>query len=371
MIYDQPFEVREKIFAGWATARLPPLRQIYRALVTVFKKTWIVMSPTVCPVIGFPRVPVHGKPADGFAYEFVQLPPGDGPETIETDVIVVGSGCGAAVAAKNLAEAGHRVIVAEKSYYYSNRHFPMKFNEGSISLYESGGAIVSDNGNVAVITGSTFGGGGTVNWSASLQTQGFVRQEWADRGLPFFTSQAFQNSLDRVCHRMGVQTDRTQHNRGNRVILEGARRLGYSAKDVPQNTGNGDHYCGHCTLGCASGGKKGPIESFLVDAAKAGAVFLEGFRADKVIFADNTSGDKVAVGVEGLWTSRDSYLGTTGKGAVQRRVIIKAQRVIVSCGSLSSPLLLLRSGIKNPQIGRNLYLHPGLSISYLSLYMHA
>ena len=331
---------------------------MYRAVTTMTKKTWVVISPTLFPVLGFPRVPVDVKPADGFEYHFLQFAPGDEPETIETDVVIVGSGCGGGVAAKNLSEAGYRVIVVEKSYHYPTSYFPMAQKEGFSHLFENGGSGLTDDGTVAVVAGSTWGGGGTINWSACLQTQGFVRQEWADSGLPFFTSLEFQRSLDRVCDRMGVCTEHTKHNPSNTTILEGARKLGYSAKAVPQNTGNGEHYCGYCMMGCASAGKKGPTETFLADAAKSGAVFIEGFNAERVLF-ETVKGEKVASGIEGLWTSRDTHLGTSGTDSVKRRVVIKAKRVIVSCGSLQSPLLLLRSGIKNPNIGQHLHLHPG------------
>lgn len=331
------------------------------------KRTWIVTSPTLFPVLGFPRVPVHGKPADGFEYRFLQFPPGDQPETIETDVVIVGSGCGGGVAAKNISEAGHRVIVVEKSYHYPTSYFPMDQKEGSVHLFENGGLAITDDGTMAILAGSTWGGGGTINWSASLQTQGYVRKEWASCGLPFFTSLEFQKCLDRVCDRMGVCTEHTKHNRSNTTILEGARKLGYGARPVPQNTGNAEHYCGYCTMGCASAGKKGPAESFLTDAANAGATFIEGFHAERVLFK-TVNGQRIASGVEGLWTSRDTHLGTSGTNSVKRKVVIKAKRVIVSCGSLQSPLLLLRSGIKNPHIGRHLHLHPGKLLSRCCLF---
>ncbi|KAL1878987.1 hypothetical protein Plec18167_004282 [Paecilomyces lecythidis] len=357
---EQPLNVREGIIRGWEVSRLKQMRTFYRALVVIFKKTWTTVSPTICPVVGFPRVPVHVKPAAGYEYVFLQLPPGDGLEIIETDVVIVGSGCGGGVAAKNFASAGHRTLVVEKSYHHSTCYFPMNSNEGFTNLFESGGAMLSDDGSMAVLAGSAWGGGGTVNYSASLQTQGYVRQEWANTGLPFFTSQEFQTSLDRVCDRMGVSLN-IEHNHANRALLEGARKLGYAAKPVPQNTGNSQHYCGYCTMGCHSAGKKGPAESFLVDAAHAGAEFMEGFRATKVLF-EQTSQGQVASGVEGIWTSRDTHFGTSGKDTVIRRVIIKAKTVIVSCGTLHSPLLLLRSGLKNPHIGKHLYLHPRAAV---------
>lgn len=70
-----------------------------------------------------------------------------------------------------------------------------------------------------------------VKWSAALQTQAYVRQQWENASLPFFTSLGFQESLDHVCERMGMTSD-IQHNYSNRVILEGTRKLGYASKTV-------------------------------------------------------------------------------------------------------------------------------------------
>ena len=303
-------------------------------------------------------MPIHGKPGKGFDYTFLQFPPGDEPEVVHTDVVVLGSGCGGGVCAKTLAEAGQRVIVVEKAYYYPPQHLPMTEDDASIHLFANGGVDVSDDSSIAVIAGSAWGGGGTVNWSASLQTQNFVRQEWADAGLPFFTSSAFQDSLDRVCHRMGVSADYVEHNANNNLLYEGARKLGYNPKIVPQNTGGNKHYCGYCTLGCGSAEKQGPVVSFLPDAEKAGAQFIEGLEVEKVMF-EKINGKKTAVAVQGLWQSRDTNGQVSGSDRTSRSVIVKAKRVIISAGSLQSPLVLLRSGLSNPQIGRNLYLHPG------------
>ena len=259
--------------------------------------------------------------------------------------------------AKNLAAAGHRVMVVEKGYHWGPEYLPMSEKDGPIHLFANGGMESSDDNSVVIVSGSTFGGGGSVNWSASLQTQAFVRKEWADTGLLFFTSSDFQDSLDRVCDRMGVSTKYVEHNRNNQILADGARKLGFSHKAVPQNTGGNKHHCGYCTLGCGAAEKQGPVVSFLPDAQGAGALFMEGLEVEKVLF-ENANGNKIAVGVKGSWKSRDSHGGVNGIDRTTRDVIIKAKRIIVSAGSLESPLLLLRSGLPNPQIGRNLYLHP-------------
>ncbi|KAI9817511.1 MAG: hypothetical protein M1827_001121 [Pycnora praestabilis] len=355
--YQQPIDVRQAILRGWATSYLPPLRQSYRALTSLFKNVWLKSSPTVGPVLGFPRVPVHGKPGKGFDYKFLQFVSGTEPAIVETDVVIVGSGCGGGVCAKNLAEDGHSVLVADKAYYHPPEHLPMSENDAGIHMFMNGGVESSDDNSISVIAGQAWGGGGTINWSASLQTQGYVRREWAEKGLSFFTSSEYQTCLDRVCHRMGVSTDYVRHNAANRALLEGARKLGYSAKTVPQNTGGNEHYCGYCTLGCGAAQKQGPVVSWLPDAQKAGAQFMEGFDAEKIIFEERNN-NKIAVGVKGIWTSRDKEGGFSGNNRIKREVLLRAKKIIVSAGTLQSPLLLLRSGLKNHQIGRNLHLHP-------------
>lgn len=112
-------------------------------LVTMLvRQNWIMTSPTLPQVLGFPRIPTNFKLGRDFEYEFIQFPPGTGADIIETDVVVVGSGCGAGVCAKNLAEAGQRVIVAEKSYYWPPEHLPMTETEGWGHLYMNGGMII-------------------------------------------------------------------------------------------------------------------------------------------------------------------------------------------------------------------------------------
>lgn len=356
-ISEQPVHIREAIVRSWKTARLGPIRSLHRSLTVLSRQTWIKVTPTLRRVLGVPRVPTGMKPGKGYDYEFVQFPPGDKPEIIETDVVIVGSGCGGAVCAKNLTEAGHRVLVVEKAYHWTPEHFPMSEADGWNHLFMNGAFISSDDTSTSIVAGQAWGGGGTVNWSASLQTQGYVRKEWADRGLPFFTSERFQECLDRVCGRMGVSADYIEQNRANAMLLEGARKLGYSHKVVPQNTGGAQHRCGHCTFGCGSCEKQGPVISYLPDAAKAGAKFIEGFHAERVVFK-TIGGKKVATGIAGSWTSRDINGGVAGEPVTRRNVIIRAKRIIVSAGTMQSPLLLLRSKLKNPQIGRNLYVHP-------------
>ncbi|KAK6950359.1 hypothetical protein Daesc_008685 [Daldinia eschscholtzii] len=316
-------------------------------------------DPLLRELSGYTEVADDYKPGPSFDFDFMQFEAGIEIETIDTDVVIVGSGCGGAVCAKVLSEAGHKVIVVDKGYHFPPSQLPMTAEAGVKFLYEGNGALQSVDGSVTILAGSCWGGGGTVNWSVSLHPQGFLRQEWADQGLDFFTTQEFQHCIDRVCDFMGVSDAHIRHNHGASVILNGAKKLGWAAKPCPQNTGGAEHYCGHCATGCGSSEKEGPSVSWLPAAARAGAKFIEGFNVSKVLF-DETRGMKTAVGILGTWTSRDNNgnIHTPESERVQRQIQIRAKKVVVACGTLNSPLLLMRSGLRNPHIGRHLYIHP-------------
>ena len=351
------FETRTRIVCRWSEARLPPLRAVYRSLGGLARQTWLARSSTLSRFLDFPDTPKHIEREASFDFKFHDFAPESTSTTLSTDVIIVGSGCGAGVVASHLARAGLKCLVLEKSYHFPSTHFPMSHGDSSEHLLENGGIIMSDDGSVGILAGSTFGGGGTVNWSASLQPPHAVREGWASDNLPHFLSAEYQDCLDTVCARMGVakSTDpeglaKIEHNFANRTLLEGARRLGMAVQIVPQNTGSKRHFCGYCTYGCARATKQGPANCWFPDATAHGAHFIEGCWVEEVIFSSDHSGTKRVTGVKATWTSRDRKIA--------RQLTISASRVIIAAGTLQSPLVLLRSGLKSRHIGANLHLHP-------------
>lgn len=358
-----PLAERQAILHEWSNAYIPFYRGLFRSFTQLACIYWIRTSPTLGKLLTYPYTPINHSFGPGFPFEFHQIPPSssvDDVEELTADVIIIGSGCTGAVAASILSAAGLSVIVADKSYYWPPEYLPMSELNASQNLFHNGGITQVDGGLFSIVSGSCWGGGGTVNWSASLQLQSAVRKEWARlSGLPYFTSPAFQSDLDAVCHRMGVSTSSIIHNSTNQVLLEGARRLGMTGKAVPQNTGGEAHQCGYCTLGCGSCGKKGPTETFLPDAAKSGARFLEGFTCSKVHFTTTSPSTRRATSVTGLWTSRGTDAHPHTPGTRTRRVRLTGTKaILLASGALQTPVLLRRSGLANPHIGAHLKLHP-------------
>ncbi|KAM0252525.1 hypothetical protein ACHAQJ_007700 [Trichoderma viride] len=361
-INQQPASVREAIIKSWTTSRFETIRGLAKSIVTLAGKANSTTNPYFQKLSGYSDVPKDWKPAEeGYSFNFIQLPAAAGGDDdaheITTDVVIVGSGPGGGVSAKNLAEAGHKVLVVDKGYHFPATHFPMPQDAGLKYLFDHGGSYVSEDASIAILNASCWGGGGTVNWSVCFKLQDFVRQEWADEGLPLFSSPEFDECMDRVWQFIGAGSDAIRHNFGNNMLLDGCKKLGWHSDVANQNTANKEHYCGQCHLGCGLGEKRGPAQAWLPAAAQAGAEFIEGFTVEKVLFDED---ETTATGIQGSWLSRDAEgsLHKDGRERTQRKVIIKAKKVILSAGTFWSPVILMKSGVENPKLGHNLHLHP-------------
>jgi choline dehydrogenase-like flavoprotein len=55
--------------------------------------------------------------------------------------VIVGSGCGGGVAARTFAEAGLRVIVVDKGFYWAPEYLPLSEEGGPLRLFMDGGII--------------------------------------------------------------------------------------------------------------------------------------------------------------------------------------------------------------------------------------
>ena len=227
-------------------------------------------------------------------------------------------------------------------------------------MFWRGGPTPSADFNVSLLAASTLGGGPTVNWSNCLRTPDWVREQWArESGLEDVDGAEFDRHLDAVWSRLGVNDDCSDLNGPHERIRAGAAALGWSFKPVSRNA-DPEHYtpesAGHIGFGDRTGAKTDIRHSYLGDAVAAGARVVTGCRAERVLVEDGA-----AAGVEATRTDPVS-----GESAA---LTVRARRVIVACGSLESPALLLRSQIGGPAVGEHLHLHP--VTAFLGIYPDA
>ncbi|GII05135.1 GMC family oxidoreductase [Planobispora takensis] len=294
-------------------------------------------GPQITPPQAEPYITPH-VPADG--------------EVLEADVVVVGSGAGGGTIAGVLATRGRRVVVLEAGGATSERDYRQLEIEGRQMMYR-GGLSVSADGNIGLLAGHTLGGGTTVNWHNCVRPSDAVRREWArEHGLEGLDTEEFDRHLEAVLTRMGANDRCSDFNGPHQRMAEGAKALGWSMHTAVRNVDEAAYdpvAAGYTQFGDPSGSKRGTLNTYLRDAFDHGAKILVHTRADRVL----TEGGR-AVGVEAVHTDPGS--GET------RRVTVRAADVVVACGALETPALLLRSGIGGPAVGHNLYLHPSAGI---------
>jgi choline dehydrogenase-like flavoprotein len=274
--------------------------------------------------------------------------PAGSEETLDADVCIVGSGSGGAVVAAVLAARGMDVVVLEAAGYFNESDFTQLELPAYQQMFWRGGPTPTADGNVSLVAGTTLGGGTTINWTNCLHTRPWVREQWArEHGLEGVDGEAFDRHLDAVWTRIGANDGCSDLNGTQQRLKEGSEALGWSFETIIRNTDPGSYtpeMAGFLGFGDQSGSKRSADRTWLADAQEHGARFLTFTRAVRVLAESGQ-----ASGVEAVWQTPD------GRSA---QVIVRAPRVVVACGSLESPALLLRSGIGGPAVGHNLRLHP-------------
>ena len=278
---------------------------------------------------------------------------GDGAHE-RCDVVIVGSGAGGAVVAAALAERGLSVLVLEEGAHVRTDD---DFNGPPFERFQR---FCRDNATtqawgtppIPMPIGKVVGGTTVVNCGTCFRTPEAVLRRWsrefgiedADGGAldPHFASiEDALNVRPVPWHLLGPN---------GTAAYKGSAALGYSGGPLLRCITD-CHGCGQCIFGSPTNAKQAMHISYLPRAWRAGARIFARCRVDRVILENER-----AAGVQA------SLLDDGGR--VKGRLRVSARHVVVSAGTVHSPLLLRVSGVPDPsgQTGRNLRIHPATGV---------
>jgi choline dehydrogenase-like flavoprotein len=339
-----PLETRIRVLLSWADSSLGRRRGAFQALRKAIGFLYVMLpgadgAPNPAwKQFGYPgplgRQPSKSRPLRTLTPE--------GDTEMSCDVCIVGSGAGGSVAAAILAAAGKDVIVLEAGSYYDDSDFDGAELGGFQRLYLEGGFAATADQSVGLLAGECLGGGTVINYCTSFRTPEDVRAEWAAAGVPWFTSEEYTSCLDAVSTRLSVNLEHNRVSAREQVLQRGLSALGWHAAAMPRNVVGCEQgkVCGYCGYGCSLGAKQSSTKTWLADAQAAGARLVTKTRAQRVQIEAGA-----ATGVEAR-SSNGCHIN------------IRCKAVVVACGAIHTPALLLRSGLRNENIGRHLHLHP-------------
>jgi enediyne biosynthesis protein E9 len=276
--------------------------------------------------------------------------------TAECDVLVVGSGFGAAPAILRLSEAGLRVLVLERGPRLDPaRDFRQTQDPAYLRRYLR--TIRSDN--LSLMSAEALGGGSNFYEMLSLRAPSlaFRLTERGDRLWPEGVSRAKLDPYYETAERMLQvrQMPAEEVPKGGLAFARLMRNLGYSCDRaryaVRRCVGSG-----FCVNGCIYGFKETLLKNYLPAAEAAGARIETGLEAIEVRPLGRAASAHEADASTRMPARYEVLAGAPGSRRPSLQV--RAGAVVLAAGTIGTAALLLRSRRNLPrlsgQLGRNI-----------------
>jgi len=255
--------------------------------------------------------------------------------TENTDVLVIGSGFGGAIAAYHLAAGGARVTVLERGPWLAADEFDHDFRLGSSStrVFEF---VVGDG--MSVLSGNCVGGGSVVYFAAMPRAPRFVFERQGSLGRRMWPASMNRDTLDpwydRVAEALPIsppQWDEATYAGG--LWAAACHAAGHTANPLPAAIDNA--LCTNCNWmmsGCHFDAKRSLLLNYLPAALAHGARIRPLHEVQQISRTD--SGD---YRVHYNQIDEADYRVVTGSGTIDAKI------VVVAAGAAATPVILQRS----------------------------
>jgi choline dehydrogenase-like flavoprotein len=346
------------VAAGGAVERASHSRNPLKRTAFQFLKLLTVnqyaATPTIERAIGYTYSCITpDPPRDGAPLEVLSWPAIDGNRVEDCDAVVIGSGAGGSVVAKELAEAGLNVIVLEEGAYFTRADFGGAPWERLQRLYRANGTTIAlGTPAIPLPMGRAVGGTTLVNSGTCFRTPDRVLERWGSTfgidGIDPAAMKPYFDRVEKILHVKPVPDELLGPNA--RVFQRGVAKLGLHGAPIKRNIA-GCRGCGVCAFGCPSDAKQATHISYLPRAQHAGATIYARCRARQIVVDGGRARGVVADLVD-------------ERGEPKATLTVRAKVVVIAAGAVHTPALLQANALANRsgQVGRNLRIHPAAGV---------
>ncbi|MFD7663159.1 GMC family oxidoreductase N-terminal domain-containing protein [Streptomyces sp. NPDC059788] len=264
--------------------------------------------------------------------------------TVSCDALVIGSGAGGAVAALELARAGHRTVVLEEGPRATTAGLAASPPAANLRrLYRDAGLTpILGSPVIPYGEGCCVGGSTVVNGGLLWAPPDALLERWARvMGTTDYRAVRLAAHVRRVSERLGViEQPYGDGNADSLLLADAADALGWR-RATARRAAPGCRHRNRCPTGCPTGAKHSMAVSYLPEAEWYGARIDSGTRA-VLLRHDGRS-------VHGV----TAFGGPDGR----TRVDYRPRTVFLAAGAVGSAVLLQRSGIHRRAAGRAMGFH--------------
>lgn len=272
---------------------------------------------------------------------------------LDCDVVVVGSGPGGAVVAKELAEGGRDVVLLEEGPPFGKKDFVQEAGEAMHRMLREGGTRAT-RGNMFIPTmqANALGGGSLINSAICARPPAWIWEKWHRATGVEIDDATLAPHFDRVeeflfCGPTPIEVQGPR----NLLFKQGCDALGISSEPTWRNVA-GCRGSGECFTGCRNGAKKSTDVSYVPAAIRAGARVYTSVRAERVVMEGRRA------------TMLLGHVVEPFTGRATHSVRVRAKTIVLAAGCMQTPLILEESRALPgcAWVGKELMLHPGLAI---------
>ena len=260
--------------------------------------------------------------------------------SIDTEVLVIGSGAGGAATASTLAAGGRDVTVVEEGPWIDpDAVEPFSLEEMATKYRHRGLAAALGNPAIAFAEGRCVGGSTEINSGLYHRLPETLAESWGkEYAIDEFNARTLDTYAQRIEAELTVSRLPGAPPPSSALLERGATKLGWQAVEY-------ERVFRYDAAG--RGVKQTMTRTLLPRAMKAGAKVIPNCRVRRLVRRD---GRVIAV------RGRRTVNGAT------EDLTIRADHVFVCAGAIQTPALLQRSGIR-AGIGSGLKVHPMIKIA--------